>query len=92
MTSPTIRFYSPDDADNMQGNVVADFVVSVPVEEWGGVMDCRGRVIRSEHGMKIIWPRHGGTGRYHATPQPHDSISAANAWVRERCREWLRAR
>lgn len=90
MTS--IRFYTPDDAGNMQGNVLADFVLSVPVEEWGGTLDGRGRVIRGDHGPKVIWPRHNSSGRYHATPQPHDTISAANAWILERFKEWSRKR
>lgn len=88
----SIRFYTPDDADNMQGNVVADFVASVPVEEWGGTLDARGRIIRGDHGIKVIWPRHNISGRYHATPQPHDSISAANAWILERCKKWMAGR
>jgi hypothetical protein len=85
----SIRFFRPDDEAAMQGNVVAEFVVSVPVEEWGGTLDGRGRVIRSSEGpKKVIWPRHNITGRYHATPQPHDSIQAANAWILARCEEW----
>lgn len=86
----TIRFYTPEDGDRMQGNVLADFVVSVPVDEWNGTLEGRGRIITSSRSgtIAVIWPRHNGTMRYHATPQPHSAIREANDWILDRFNEW----
>ena len=80
MTSPTIQFDIPDDEDREIG-VVAWFTMGIHVPEFGGTVGVRGKAF-DKHPSVIS----------NAVFDNQSTQATFDAWVRVRCREWLRGR